>query len=156
MTIAPELLQLVPVQVCETLGIIPVGRGRRSNAMQVATSDPGNEEHLRAITRAVGEAIEPVAATARSIDRAIRRHYYGEPLKRAEPAGGAEEKLFEAAPQQAVDHPQFAALLARVERLEQAAERESRIVQVVRAIGEILIEKGLVSREDYLRRARGK
>lgn len=155
-TIATELLQLVPVQICESLGIIPVGRERRSGALQVATSDPGNQEHLQAIAGAVGEPVEPVAATAQSIDRAIRRHYYGEPLKRAEPAAGTEEKLFEPPPQQAVSYPEFAALVARVERLEQTAEREHRLVQVVRAIGEILVEKGLVSREDYVRRGRGK
>jgi type IV pilus assembly protein PilB len=157
MTIAPELLQVVSVQVCESLGIIPVGREKRSGALQVATSDPGNQEHLRAITSAVGEPVEPVAATAQSIDRAIRRHYYGEPLRPKEPAAGAaEEKLFETPPEPAVSFPQFAALVARVERLEQTAERERQIVQVVRAIGEILVEKGLVSREDYLNRARGK
>jgi type IV pilus assembly protein PilB len=156
MTIAPELLQLVPVQLCETLGIIPVGRGQRSNAMKVATSDPGSEKHLRAIASAVGESVEPVAATAQSIDRAIRRHYYGEPVKAKESGAQGEEKLFEAVPQQAVSHPQFAALVARVERLEQTAERERRIVQAVRVIGDILVEKGLVTREDYFSRARGK
>jgi type IV pilus assembly protein PilB len=156
MSIAPELLQLVPVQVCESLGIIPVGRERRSNALQVATSDPGNPEHLRAVTGALGEAVEPVAATAQSIDRAIRRHYYGEPLRPKEPAAETGEKLFEPPAEQTVSYPQFAALVARVERLEQTAERERRLVQAVRAIGEILVEKGLVSREDYIRRARGK
>ena len=156
LSIAPELLQIVPVQVCENLGIIAVGRERRTGALQVATSDPGNDEHLRAITAAVGEPVEPVAATAQSIDRAIRRHYYGEPVRPKEPAAEAEEPLFGGSPRQTVTNPEFAALVARVERLEQSAQREGRIVLAVRAIGEILVEKGLVSREDYLRRARGK
>ena len=144
------------VGVCENLGIIAVARARRSGALQVATSDPGNEQHLRAIAGAAGEPVEPVAATAQSIDRAIRRHYYGEPLRPKGSAPQAEEDLFAVPAQQAVANPQFAALVARVERLEQSAQREGRIVQAVRAIGEILVEKGLVSREDYLRRARGK
>src|SRR5712672_3524467 len=88
--IPPDLLQLLPVGVCENLGIIAVSRARRTGALQVATSDPGNDQHLRAIAGAVGEPIEPVAATAQSIDRAIRRHYYGEHAGAKEPAAAAE------------------------------------------------------------------
>ena len=153
LSIAPELLQVIPVQVCESLGIIAVGRDRRSNDLQVATNDPANPEHLRAIAAAVGEKIEPVVATAQSIEAAIRRHYYGQPLKQTAPA---EEKDPFARPAEAASDPQFAALLARLERIEQeSAQRDEQILRVLRAIGDILVEKGIVSREEYLRRARG-
>ncbi len=154
LSIAPELLQLISVQACESLGVIAVGRNRRSEVLQVATNDPANPEHLRAIAAAVGETIEPVVATAQSIEAAIRRHYYGEPLRKKEP--DEEKDPFEGSPQEAASNPQFAALLARVERLEQQnAQRDEQILRVLRAIGDILVEKGLVSREEYLRRARG-
>jgi type IV pilus assembly protein PilB len=151
--IPPDLLQLLPVGVCENLGIIAVSRAPRTGALQVATSDPGNDQHLRAIAGAVGEPVEPVAATAQSIDRAIRRHYYGESVG-AKEAAEPEDPFVEPTPKPAGD--QLAALVARVERLERSAQREGRIALAVRAIGQILVEKGLVTREDYLRRARGK
>jgi type IV pilus assembly protein PilB len=158
LTIPPDLLQLMPVGVCENLGIIAVSRARRTGVLQVATSDPGNDQHLRAIAGAVGEPVEPVAATAQSIDRAIRRHYYGEPVGSKEPTAEAEaqaeDPFVEPTAKPADD--QLAALTARVERLERSAQREGRIALAVRAIGQILVEKGLVTREDYLRRARGK
>ena len=55
----------------------------------------------------------------------------------------------------AVTHPDFAALVARLEQLEQQTRsREAQILAVLRAIGDILVERGLVTREEYLRRAR--
>src|SRR5260370_42200142 len=49
LSIAPALLQLISVQAFESLGAIPVGRDRRNNTLQVATNDPANLQHLRAI-----------------------------------------------------------------------------------------------------------
>lgn len=154
LAIAPELLQKIPVQVCESLGIIAVGRNRRSDILLVATNDPANPQHLRAIAAALGETVEPVVATAQSIEAAIRKHYYGEPLRKKEPP--EEKDPFASPAPEAPNDPQFAALLARVERLEQqGAQREEQILRVLRVIGDLLIEKGLVTREEYLRRARG-
>jgi Type II secretion system (T2SS), protein E, N-terminal domain len=149
MEIAADLLQAIPVLVCERFGILAVGRDPRTEALVVATSDPANPEHLRAIGLAVGKDVVPVAATTESIERGIRRHYYGEEPKA--PGAGAAKDPF--GPPDA--QPQFAALLARLEQLEQQTHsREAQILAVLRAIGDILVERGLVSREEYLRRAR--
>ena len=153
LSIAHELLQLIPVQVCEKLGIIAIGRERRDNVLQVATNDPANQEHLKTIAQAVGERVMPVVSTAHSIERAIRRHYYGEPVKAEEPEQPKDS--FQESVHPSASDPQFAALLARVEQVEQKTMREGQILQALRAIGDILVESGLVSREDYLRRARG-
>lgn len=152
--IPEELLQAVPVQVCEKLGVIAVGRDKRSGALQVATHDPGSATHLKAIADAVGAPVVPVVATPESIDRAIRRHYYGEPLKERE-APQASADPFAEVPQQSTTNPQLAALLARIEQLEQKAARIDQIVQVLRTVGDVLVESGLITREEYLRRARG-
>ena len=153
LTIPANLLQLIPVQLCENLGVIAVGRERRDNTLQIATNDPGNQQHLQAVAQAIGERVLPVVATVHSIELAIRRHYYGEPVlaKKPEP----QKDLFEEPGEQSASDPQIAALLARIEQLEQNAIREAQILQALRTIGDILVEKGLVSREDYLRRARG-
>jgi hypothetical protein len=152
--IAEELLQAIPVQVCERFGIIAVGRDPRTNALVVATNDPGNSENLRAIALAVGQDVVPAAATTDSIERGIRRHYYGEQPKARE-AEGSPADPFDARGGSSTN-PEFAALLARLERFEQQTQaREAQMLTVLRAIGDILVESGLISREDYLRRARG-
>lgn len=151
--VAEELLQAIPVQVCERFGILAVGRDQRTEALVVATSDPANAEHLRAIGLAVGQDVVAAAATTESIERAIRRHYYGEQAK-AQDAAAGEDSPFPAGGA-ATAEPEFAALLARVEQFEQQTHaREAQILAVLRAIGDILVERGLVSREEYLRRAR--
>ena len=151
--VAEDLLQAIPVQVCERFGILAVGRDQRTEALVVATSDPANAEHLRAIGLAVGQDVVAAAATTESIERAIRRHYYGEQPKARDAEAGDDSPF-------AVDgavtaQPEFAALLARLEQFEQQTHaREAQILAVLRAIGDILVERGLVSREEYLRRAR--
>jgi hypothetical protein len=153
MSLGEDLLQAIPVHMCERFGIVAVGRDPRTNALLVATNDPTNSEHLRAIGLAVGGDVLPVAATADSIERGIRRHYYGE-----QPGAASESAADDPFGEKggAVTHPDFAALVARLEQLEQQTHsREAQILAVLRAIGDILVEQGLVTREEYLRRARG-
>ena len=241
--IRPELLQAVPVQVCERYGVIAVDGDPQAGTLRVATPDPGNREHLREVAEHLGMRLTPAAATAASIERAIRRHYYGEvrvqpmagvalkkvaaPLKQRplprQPVPGEllsaipeasgpvlrpkatraaavqamidlddaviEGDLVEGVPLEgapvdeeslpevslepevnggAVDpeelaalaervarleafvtQPQFAAALARVERLEQIA---AQVAQAVRVIGGVLIDHELVSLEEYRKR----
>ena len=153
MPIEQPLLQAIPVQVCERFGIIAVGR--QGEGLVIATSDPANAEHLRAIGVAVGQDVVPVAATTDAIERGIRRHYYGEQPKPGDEEPSPDDPFGK--PDDAVPPPppDYAALLARVEQLEQQTRaREAQILAILRAIGDILVEKGLVSREDYLKRVR--
>ena len=153
MSLGEDLLQAIPVHVCERFGIVAVGRDPRTNALLVATNDPTNPEHLRAIALAVGGDVLPLAATADSIERGIRRHYYGEQPGAA--SESAADDPFREEGGGAVTHPDFAALVARLEQLEQQTRsREAQILAVLRAIGDILVERGVVTREEYLRRAR--
>jgi hypothetical protein len=50
-------------------------------------------------------------------------------------------------------NPHFAAITARLERLEQVATTE---LHVLRVLGDILVERGLISKEEYLTRIREK
>jgi len=152
MALGEDLLQVIPVHVCERFGVVAVGRDPRTNALLVATNDPTNSEHLRAIGLAVGGDVLPVAATADSIERGIRLHYYGE-----QPGAASESAADDPFRERggAVTHPDFAAIVARLEQLEQQTHsREAQILAVLRAVGDILVEQGLVTREEYLRRAR--
>ncbi len=157
MAIEKDLLQAIPLQVCERFGILAVGRDPGTQALVIATADPASAEHLRAVGVAVGQAVVAAAATADAIERGIRRHYYGEEAKAGEREAAADDPFGppDEAPAAAAPGPGYAALLARLEQLEQQTHaREAQILAVLRAIGDILVEKGLVSREEYLRRAR--
>lgn len=77
-TLAPGATSLVPVGVAECYGLLPLGVRAATGALMVACIDPTDEAVLRAAREASGLALECWVATASSIDRAIRRHYYGE------------------------------------------------------------------------------
>jgi len=150
-----ELLQALSVQACETFGIIAVGRDPRTNALIVATSDPVNPVHLEAIEKAIGERVLAAPATASSIEAAIRGHYYGESPKTEPDAESEAQSPFDRSEEPGEpEESQLATLLARIERLEQeTSARDKKIIQVLRTVGDVLVEKGLISREEYLRRA---
>ena len=204
MEVRAELLQAVPVQICERYGIIPIDGDPAQRVLRIATPDPANREHSQEVEQALGMRVELAAATAASIEHAIRRHYYGElrtPQKMARvalkktlqprPKPAPEQALPEEPPEAQIEEelpevealpslepelqpaskvglaeldalaervarleafvtqPQFAAVLARVERLEQIA---SQLAQAVRVIGGVIIDHELVSLEEYRRR----
>jgi hypothetical protein len=214
MEIRAELLQAVPVQICERYGVIPVDGDPAQRTLRIATPDPANRAHLQDVEAALGMRLECAAATASSIEHGIRRHYYGEgrtPQKMARVAlkktlrsrpksappppppfsedppeavlegdlevvpvndqsfeeqqlpslepevfeGSASREELDALAERVtrleafVTQPQFAAALARVERLEQIA---AQLAQAVRVIGGVLIDHELVSLEEYRRR----
>jgi hypothetical protein len=89
MDLRAELLQAFPVQVCERFGVIAVEGDARSKRFRVATSDPGNRQHLVQVELATGLRLEPAAATAASIEAAVRRSYYGDAVQGARAQGPA-------------------------------------------------------------------
>jgi hypothetical protein len=215
--VRPELLQAVPVQICERYGVIPVDGDPAQGTLRIATPDPANRVHLQEVEAALGLRLDLAAATAASIEHGIRRHYYGEvraaakmarvalrktlrPRQKqpapvpAPPVEEPPEALLEEEPQDLevvpvndqsfdeqelpslepevldagvsreeldalagrvarleafVTQPQFAAALARVERLEQIA---AQLAQAVRVIGGVIIDHELVSLDEYRRR----
>lgn len=280
-SLSPDLVRALPVQLCERFGIIGVQVDEATKRLRVATNDPGNAAFLTQIGEVSGWRVEAAAATASSIETAIRRNYYGEdsraapasvpgfsaaagpapiefappapapdaqaaqapaaapapagrsavlrkrepateapadlaaeapPEPAAEPAAEAPtEPATEAPPEPAADpaaepaaepppepaaeaavappetaahyeplprrrggapalseldaltsrveqleqmlsNPQFAAILARLERLEQLAETEG---QALRIIGQVLVEQQMITREEFVRRMKG-
>ena len=221
----PELVRALPVQICERFGVIGVQVDEATRRLRVATSDPGNAAHLTQIGELSGWHVEAAAATAASIELAIRRNYYGEPARGplqgsvtrrgargipppereadevaqpeaalpdpALPGAAEEEASSSAGAHQSAEHahaeppppeplprelprrhsgpmteldaitarveqlermlsnPQFAAIMARLERLEQLAETEGKALRI---IGAVLVEQGLITREEFVRR----
>lgn len=76
--IPDEFVKAVQVQVCERYGVIPVGGDLKKKKLVIATSEPTKTSELQAIAQLTGCKVEPAAATADSIARGIRKHYWGE------------------------------------------------------------------------------
>ena len=163
----PSMLR---VDLCERYGVFPVGGDARTRTLNLATSDPTNVEALQELSFATNAKIVAVVATASSIDRAIRRYYYGESTvatKTATPASlGLKETNVELdellgvgnaparpapAPAPTVDDgawkKEIALLREEIEALDKSTSNHTR---ALRALVELLIESGLITREDYL------
>ena len=150
----PELTAMLPLQLAEQFGVVPVGGDPATGALTVATSSPGDAELFRQLARATNLKIEIAAAPGSVIEQAIRRAYYGEgepppaellpeePAAAAAPAAALEARLQRL---ERLLHPQLAALVARIERLEQIAETDRR---ALRALSEVLLQHGLMTAED--------
>jgi hypothetical protein len=113
--------------------------------------------------------IQQSVSSASGIDRAVRRYYYGETTVASHTASpdsfGRPEMSFEPqAPRMAAAQEpspslspelqrRVEALDARIAGLEQAVSGQ---VRALRVLMELLVDSGVVSREEYLSRVRGK
>lgn len=178
-TLPVRITEHLRLDLAERYGVFPVAMDQSEKALQVATSDPTNVEALQELEFATSLRITPVVATASSIDRAIRRHYFGESVsstKAATPGElGMSETTYEldqllsapaASPKPAPPRapaappppPETEAVALRKEVAllrEQVDGMETIITSQVRALRsllEILIEAGLITRDEYLER----
>ncbi|MHB8875448.1 MAG: GspE/PulE/PilB domain-containing protein [Myxococcaceae bacterium] len=168
-----EVVQWLRVDLAERYGVFPLGGDRKARSMQVATSDPTNIEALQELAFSTGMKVSLTVSSASGIDRAIRRYYYGEstvssPTATPQSMGLSENtfdpELFksngvEGAPSlhssQAPAGPDLSPLLAELaERLTNLEAIVGGQARAMRGILELLVEKGLVSREEYLARVR--
>jgi type IV pilus assembly protein PilB len=75
-----ELLDLVPAEVADRYGLIPVYRRvvrREGETLFVAMDDPTNEDAIREVSRACGLPVKPMVAPPTDIRNAIRVYYLG-------------------------------------------------------------------------------
>ena len=155
----PRALALALTEtLCRRFGVVPVSGNLESKLLRVATSSPANTERLTMLSEASGFRIEPAAATSDSIEKAIRAVFAGRsefddpehPEVQPEPDELGElrdrvarlEKMLS-------NNTQVAALTARIERLEQIAESDHNALNV---LGQILLDLGLLTREDLKKR----
>jgi type IV pilus assembly protein PilB len=74
-------LRCLPVDACERYGIFPLSVNEREHVLRVATAEP-DREALQEVARICGYTLEPALASMSSIERAIRRYYFGENVSR--------------------------------------------------------------------------
>lgn len=174
----PErITEQLRLDLAERYGVFPVSSDG-GHTLVVASSDPTNVEALQELEFATGLKITPVVATASAIDRAIRRYYFGESVSatRAATPGelGIDETTFELdqllsapaasprppAPQAKAAPPPAPTDLDLLKRevtlLREQVDGQQGIissqVRALRSLLEILIEAGLITRQEYLER----
>jgi hypothetical protein len=161
-------LAAVPPDTAEEFGLVPVGLKDQGRTLVVAMSDPLNisaTDHLVSLTG--GRKIETQLAGAAAIRNAISRWYRGEEL-----LGDDEQsmKIVNNAGNTVVDMravrkspatkaksaaaPPAPARQSAVEVLRGVEETQRRAVAALKAMVELLIEKGIFSRDEYLARVK--
>ena len=170
-------LAVIPPDVAEEFGLVPVELKEEGRALVVAMSDPlniGVTDHLRSLT---GARIEAMLAGNSAIRNAISRWYRGEALL------GDEEQLSSmkvvnnsgqsvvtvdprkkgkdapadksaAQPAVAPASGNGAPRTSAVEVLRGVEETQRRSVAALKAMVELLIEKGVFSRDEYIARVK--
>ncbi len=168
---------LLRLDLAERYGVFPLGVNPQTRTLLVATSDPTNLEHLQELEFATEMRLELAIATPSSIDRAIRKHYFGESVVSTATIRpqtlGVHETTFElnellgepveatpASPSPASAPPpgqgDVAALAHEVTLLREQVQALEAItssqVRSLRALLELLTESGLLTRDEYLER----
>jgi hypothetical protein len=163
-------LMLIPAESAEEFGLVPVSLKEEGRALCVAMSDPLNihvTDHLRSLT---GCRIEAQLAGASAIRNAISRWYRGEELLRDETeqssikifdnsgasviTQGMQQRASQATPPPPPQKQNRTPRTAAVEVLRGVEETQRRSVAALKAMVELLIEKGVFSRDEYLARVK--
>ena len=77
-TLPADVARLLPLEIAERYGLMPLGARQKDGRLLIACFDPTDTGAIAAAARSSGIVPEVHVATAASIDRAIRRYYYGE------------------------------------------------------------------------------
>jgi hypothetical protein len=172
--IPPPLRARLTKTVCEEYGVIPVRYDAEKRAVMLAVSDPFNMVVLDDLSRRVNLRVEPLLAGEQQILAAIKEQYgssvaggTGETdirllnnqnstlirhqdevrAKTAPPAPAPSRAESPAAPRAATaPGPMDETRLAELEKL---AEKQAK---AIRAVLDLLLEKGVVSRDEYMNR----
>jgi type IV pilus assembly protein PilB len=88
----PDALQCLAVDACERYGVFPVSVDEPERVLRLATAEP-DRQTLQELAQLSQYTLEPLLASMSSIDRAIRRCYFGDSGRRAAPTTRLGEPL---------------------------------------------------------------
>lgn len=173
-----DIVHWMKLDVAERYAVFPLGGDAGARLLQIATSDPTNLDALQELSFKTGMKIQPSVAGTLAIEKAIRRYYYGERMTTGTTTTpqelGVKEATFELhrmasnPNMQAQPRPQAAAaaspdavrelerkveaLADRISLLEKHAANQ---VRALRGLFEVLVEKRVITREEYQAKVRG-
>jgi hypothetical protein len=144
-TIPPEALELLDAEFANKRQVLPVSFDKGKKQLVVAMSDPGDLGLVDEIKFKTGCRIKVAVAGDRALARAIQQYYFAGAAS-AESIG-KEDQIPTAPPppapaQAGGDGP----VEEKITRLEQLQLKQ---VQVLKAVVELLIERGYIEREEY-------
>jgi type IV pilus assembly protein PilB len=82
----PDALGCLAVDACERYGVFPVKVDNAEHVLWVATAEP-DRNVLQEVAQISQYTLEPVLASMSSIERAVRRYYFGERTERRRKLG---------------------------------------------------------------------
>jgi hypothetical protein len=154
-SIPPEALKLLDAEFANKRQVLPISYEEGKKQLVVAMSDPGDLSLVDEIKFRTGCRVKVAVAGDRALARAIQQHYFSEAVS----AGGVvkEDQIPTAPPppaQATAPAPTPAPAQAggdgpaeeKIKRLEQLQLKQ---VQVLKAVVELLIERGYIEREEY-------
>jgi type IV pilus assembly protein PilB len=173
-TVNGDVLRLVSVEQAEKYRCLPLFVREEAGAkvLFLAMEDPSDLQALDELSFQVGEKLRPVLVAPTELEDALSRHYHG-----AARQGGSSETLPDLpapAPEQADTAPDLPPLdplpepgpteapaLPRTEPAFEAppppgAEHEAGMEPqlILRALSQLLVEKGVISRDEFVERLR--
>jgi Type II secretion system (T2SS), protein E, N-terminal domain len=153
-----QAIARIPAETAEEFNMVPLGLSDEGKVLVVAMSDPGNvmvTDHLHSMT---GCRIEAQLAGASAIRGAIARWYRGEDLDGDDSSmrivNNSGDSVVTVKGQAKNGHDVKAVRASALEVLRGMEETQRRSVAALKAMVELLIEKGVFSREEYLLRVK--
>ena len=129
-----QVTQLLPLELAERYGLMPLGAKPVEGRLLVACFDPTDVGAQTAAAKASGLVPQVHVATASSIDRAIRRYYYGEAAPTPTP-GDARFNVTRNTIDPSLLTRNERDLATRVTELEQRVEELTRLVETLAGPG---------------------
>jgi hypothetical protein len=157
LVISPEALRQLDAEFSNKRQVLPISFDESKKQLVVAMSDPGDLDLLDEIEFKTGCRVQVAVAGDRALSRAVRQFYFGEtmtsgsvikedkPMKMTDPLGNTMVCPTSPPPPVAGDN----LTEDRIKRLEQLQLKQ---VLVLKAVVELLIERGYIEREEYRRK----
>ena len=142
-----EVIDLVPSELAEKHRCIPllVNEEKDGPVIYLGMEDPADSDAVREIADHIGRKLRPVLVAPSELQEAIRRHYEWAKSADDDPTAPDEADVDDALGPEVVD---LAAEPARAEAPPGTPSNET----ILRALTQLLLEKGIVSREELIER----
>lgn len=163
LVISREALDQIDADFADQRQVMPISYDPAKKTLVVATSDPGDLAVIDDLGFRTGCRVKVAIAGERALARAIREHYYAERAPRKSPGDADDDKPMKLVNPQGNTMVRKASDIQKgrpptsegndigtqIEKLEQLQRKQ---VRVLKAVVELLIEKGYVNREEYRRK----
>ncbi len=165
-TVPEEAVNAVKADIAKKYTVFPINL--EGNTVTLAMMDPTDLRVIDELQFVVGKKIKPALALESEIKKAIRRYYEGEKIERkqyrimpkkettveetVDVKGQPEEKIFEKEEFVAREETQATKDEPKMETVEKKEKKEIPSKMIVEALSALLIEKGIIKREELLER----